>query len=232
MPRKVDVAKIKEDFVESLDSLDEAVVEAMNSEINRPTRELIFEGLLLSAAVGWERFISELFAGYINRDGSKMSSDLLARIQNSTKDKLGELVSKHVKLDMPKNLRVAQVQELLDRDERNLTFNASAKIVEYAKRVLRTDVAEKFEDLDVQAWATIDAIHAMRNYVAHRSSSAKKEMNRLLHSSHLPGHLRRGKHSIGALGSFLDSVPNKPLVPGTPRLASFIQSLIVIAKEL
>jgi hypothetical protein len=86
---------------------------------------------------------------------------------------------------------------------------------------MKDELSDEFEDLS--------ATKSIRNFLAHRSPSAKKQMQTALASNDLPVHLRRGEHRIGDVASFLQS---KPTPSTEPRLLLYLAGLEEIAEVL
>jgi hypothetical protein len=168
-------------------------------------RKFLVDASLLTAAVMWEGFLHELFVVYINREPSRLGRALETAITQSVQDKRGGAVSTHVRLDWPKHLTRATVIEILDRDDRNVSFKTAADMVQGAAEWLGTKHANKFKALTNGDRAAIDAWRSVRNYPAHRSSSSKKEMDSALAAQALGAGLRRGRHKISDVGAHFDA---------------------------
>lgn len=193
-------------------------------------RKFLVESSLLSASVLWEAFVHDLFVVYINLDPSRLGRTLLTSIQQSTKDKRGQFVSSHVRLEWPKHLNRDQVLEVLDQEERNVSFKSAQQMVERAKEWLGTTDAQRFDGLSDAELAAIDLWGAVRNYLAHRSRSAKKTMDAALAKGQLDARLRRGPRKKADVGAhFCAAVPG---ASGERRIEVLLDVMKQVASKL
>lgn len=228
--RKIDPTSVKDDFVAALDDISNSLVEVKTAKLSGATNKLVAESSLLSASVLWERFVSDLFVAYINRDSSKFATSLQTRVMNAvTKAKLGTFVSQVVQVSLPKHLTKKAVRAALDPKEWNLSFESGASMQLEAAANLATTPASAFATLTASEVASIDAWHGVRNFLAHRSQSSEDHMNCALWVSSVPVDLRRGKHKVKNAGDFLKAVrpPAKEW-----RVESYIQAMKAIARKL
>lgn len=130
---------------------------------------------------------------------------------------------------MPVHLRRDDVRSLVDQRDFNLTFSSTEEMLQRASEYLPPGTATKFRSLTEMDLAAIDAWQALRNFLAHRSRSSSDRMNHALENPHLDIRLRRGKHRIYSVGSFLSSIPS-----GTTRwrVLEYLDAMESVASRL
>lgn len=217
------------DFAEALDAIAHSVDEVKTSALTDATKKLVAESSLLAAAVLWEGFITDLFVAHINRDSIQLSSTLKKRIEQSVEQKFGSHVLQRVKVSFPDHLPEREVRSLLDPTNYNLSFESASKMIERADKSLPASVAGKFRALSPADCAAINAWHDIRNFLAHRSGSSKKEMNDTLTKPDLQNDLRRNMHKVHSAGAFLKATPM-----GTQkwRVEHYFDAMKTIAQKL
>lgn len=206
--RKRDIPRIKEGFSKAID----AIVDVLTRSKTLPNkvRNLLTESSFLAAAVMWEGFVHELFVAHINHDSAKFRSFLTSSIQQSVKEKRGEFVSLAVRLEMKTHLTISVINNIIDKESKNISFKTADDMVARATEWLSRSSSKTFRELSHVERAAINMWHAVRNYLAHRSSASIVAMNDALdpNTKFYKG-LRRGKHRIRDVGSFLNATPQQ-----------------------
>lgn len=228
--RKVDPAGVCDDFIEALDEIAQAYVDLGSpSAISDKNRTLLAEQVILSATVLWEGFVADLLVAYVNRDSTQFVQELEKRIRQSVEGKYGTEAADHVSVAFPEHLKKDVVERLVDHRDYNLTFTSAKKMAEWAQQHLATAHAQKFIGLSDGDSAAIDAWRSIRNFLAHRSKSAKKTMNDALNTVNLPAALARGQYAIHAAGAFLKATP---IGGNQPRLLCYLNEMKAVAGKL
>src|SRR5262249_16719105 len=83
----------------------------------------------LLAYVGFERFASQLFLAYINRDSISFQNAQIQRMQASLLSKFGLALGSLASFKQRPHILVSELMRLLDRDDRNVTFSDAAQMV-------------------------------------------------------------------------------------------------------
>ena len=225
--KKMQPSRIKDAFISALDDSSTLYRECFGS-LDVRLQCALAELTILHAGVAWERFIADLFAAYVNRKSSALQRYLSAEASRKVTAELGSTAGSHVSLTLPNHLSMPQVYQLLDQEERNLSFPSAAKMVSHARNVLVTEHHRKFDGLGRRRLAVIDATRAMRNFVAHGSQESRNRMNKALKASRLPRSLRRtGERGVRNLGAYLNAKHS-----GKVRLGIYLEELEDFARCL
>lgn len=228
--RKMDPVAVKEDFSSGLDDLIGFYDEAFVALHRAGQRTFLAENTLLSAAVLWEGFISDLVIAYINRDSSRFSVHLRASVESALKGKQHVIYSRFANLNIPVHLSKSDIIDLIDEHKSNIAFSKYSDLQEAANRWLIANHARKFTSLTAPQKATVDALIAVRNHIAHRSDRSAIAMNDVLHKGelHITG-LRRGINNVKHMGSYLKA---QPAQHQASRLKLFLMMLKAISVSL
>lgn len=234
--RKIRPQDVKGDFanfvVERLSHFDRVAAALNGSSHEKRDLTTLTEVTLNSVYVAFECFVSDLLLAYINRDPSQYQRNLEARMRSSVESKFGVWAANRMSFATTKHIKVNDLEVALDPDSYNLTFKDVAALkqrcTEWVAQPYRNQIVN-FADADGRL---VDTVHAIRNFIAHRSSNSKMIMNdRLGNVVTGPGcpnlNLSRGSHDIHDIGSFL-----KSKVGGTIRMKLFIARLDNIAAGL
>ncbi|MCE8421760.1 hypothetical protein LZ190_24440, partial [Rhodovulum sulfidophilum] len=118
------------------------------------------EHSLLSAAVAWEGFVSDMFIAYINRDPARFKQHLQASFDEhlKTADKPKRIFEAFGTLVFPLHLKKADVQALADSVGNNITFSSFEKLEDKAGSWLVAAHAAKFSGLTNAQKAVIDGV--------------------------------------------------------------------------
>lgn len=232
--RKVDPAGVLNDFknecnelIDHFDRIDIAI-------ISHPKREgdlsILATQSFLTLFVAFERFCSDLFLAYLNRDFEKYQENLAIRFNQSVESKFGLGVVGLSSLKRKKHFSIDEIEQIVDLTGYNLTFITFSKLKEESKNSLSQNFSNRICSVTNHEERLVDTAHAIRDFIAHQSIAAKKRMNEKLstieaatHNKHL-GRTGNVVHNIGA---YLKASPN-----GTRRLHKFANSLLAIATKM
>jgi hypothetical protein len=208
--RKISPDAVKGDFDAQLTAIEtfyQAGRQAFSSERDQST---FVEHSLLAAAVVWEGFLSDLFIAYVNRDPTRFKQHLKVSFDEHLKTgkKPQRVFKSFGTLRLPDHLSKAQVVELADGDGNNITFSNYRDIEEKADTWLAREHANGIKTRSAQEKATIDAVVALRNHIAHRSQRSLDVMNETLSRGALhPTGLQRGQYRFHNVGTYLKAKP-------------------------
>jgi hypothetical protein len=184
----------------------------------------------LSMFVAFERFLSDLFLAYLNRDFSGYQADLQGRIEQSIRERFGDWASARNRLDPVKHVAVAQLEEIVDPSGFNLTFRDAAALKAKARQWLAPQYANRIVGLSAHDDRLIDTARALRDFIAHQSPGAKDVMNARLATitqGNYNRYLGRGVHEVHSVGAYL-----KAVFDGSRRIGLYADRLRVIAQAL
>ena len=211
--RKIDPADVRADFhreiVDLVDYSGRTASAISGSPKEQGDLSRLAENTFLRAFVSFERFLSDLFFAYMNRDFSAYQRDLSQRIHSSIDDKFGTWARARLAYNSKKHVNVPELEGILDPDGLNLTFSQAQDIHDKATRWLAAPHRTRVHSLSDHDDRLIDTARAIRNFIAHRSSSSKHLMNERLgsvQSSAHNQHLGRGAQQAHNIGAFLKAV--------------------------
>lgn len=211
--RKIDPADVRTDFHDEIDELITHFKRIASATSGSPTEQgdlsHLAETTFLSAFVSFERFLSDLFFAYMNRDFSAYQRDLAGRIQGSVEDKFGAWAKARIAFSSKKHVSVPELEGIIDPDGFNLTFSKAQDIRDKATRWLAAPHQARIHSLSNHDDRLVDTARAIRNFVAHRSKASKDVMNARLasvQSGNHNQHLGRGAQQVHNVGAFLKAV--------------------------
>lgn len=193
-------------------------------------KSALAEQTFLNAATAFECFLSDLFVAFLNRDASQYQDEVFRRITESVKEKQGEWHSQRLSFSKAKHIRASDVITLLDPNGWNVTFKSAALLKTRATEWLIDSFATRITGLSTDDEQVIDTTKAIRDFIAHRSKSAKVRMNEALEKageSMAITCLGRGDHQIEHVGAFL-----RAECGGATRLQLYVERLKDIAHRL
>jgi hypothetical protein len=172
---------------------------------------VLSETTLLAMYVAFERFLSDLFLAYMNRDFSQYQANLESRVTASASERYGSWAASRLSLSRVKHIRLDELEALLDPDSRNLTFKSANILKQRASDWIAAPYSNGIANITAADVRLIDTVHAIRDFIAHQSPSAKRAMNDALGlvdgGANCPNnHLGRGAHDVHDIGAFLKSV--------------------------
>lgn len=191
----------------------------------------VAEDAFLRSAVAWELFLADWHVAAVNRDATAFRQGLLQRYQESLAERWPGLQD-FVTVQMPKHPTLTVIKGILDSRGYNVTFTTSARWVERASTELVSPWRDRVTALSTADRSLIDAVGAIRNCLAHRSTSASDAMNNALSSlSVAPDKpLRRDNYRVqpSAIGTYLYAVKTS----GHRRVEIYYRRLAAIAEQL
>jgi hypothetical protein len=208
--RKVDPAGVRADFEASTQDIVDFFDRTCVALSGTPTKESDISRLattsFLALFVVFERFLSDLFLAYLNRDFSVYQARLADRLSNSVEDKFGQAVERLVSLKTRAHMSVDEIESIVDPDGWNLTFSSVDNLKTRADEWLGNVYATRVKSITAGEARLIETARAVRNFIAHQSSGSKSRMNDALATIEIGGHnrhLARGLREVHAVGSYL-----------------------------
>jgi hypothetical protein len=208
--RKVDPAGVRADFDASARDIVEFFDRTCAALGGTPTKESDISRLattsFLALFVVFERFLSDLFLAYLNRDFSVYQARLATRVTTSIEDKFGRAVVQLVSLKTKAHVSVDEIENVVDPDGWNLTFPSVDNLKTRADEWLGATYATRVKTIGASEARLIETARAVRNFIAHQSSGSKQRMNEALATVETGGHnrhLARGQREVHAVGSYL-----------------------------
>jgi hypothetical protein len=223
--RKIDPQDVKKEFAEQLKALSSFYSKGFKAFTSESDRSMLAEHSLLTAAVLWESFINDLLIAYINRDPTTFKMHLTNSFEAAVeKGKPKVIYDNYVKqVTFPMHLGKKTIEKLADQDGYNITFPDFRSLSKKVTNWLVPGHANKFTALSARQKATVDAVIALRNHIAHRSTISLDAMNAKLDVGALHGlGLRRGPNRIHNVGVWLKA---RPSVNSRMRFETIIRAL-------
>ena len=184
----------------------------------------------LALFVAFERFISDLFLAYLNRDFTTYRADLTNRLNASIQTRFGAAVLGMLTVHPKAHVSVAELEAIVDADGWNLTFSTVQDMKACATRWLIPAHAARINSIGPGEQRLIDTARAIRNFIAHQSPGSKLKMNDLLatvETGNHNRHLARGAREVHAVGSYL-----KATHVGQRRLHRYSTALLAISAHI
>ena len=211
--RKVDPDDVRAEFAQEVDDViayfDRVAIALAGSAHELGDVSRLAETTFLTIFVAFERFLSDLFLAYLNRQFSAYRTDLETRVRQSIQERFGAWASQRTRLDRVQHVRVADLEGIVDPQGRNLTFASAQDIKEKAQQWLVAVYNARTQALSAHDDRVIDTARAIRNFIAHRSRAARDDMNQRLATvaqGNHNAHLGRGAREVQSAGSFLKAV--------------------------
>ena len=133
------------------------------------------EQFALTVTIRWESFLHDLLIAHILEDPTTFVDAYIKRIRQGVLDKYGSGWQRRVRIDgSHTQLTAASVELLLDPRGRNLTVASSSELANTASNLIGS--AAKNFSLKPEDRQLLDFSIALRNYLAHRSSSSRSEL--------------------------------------------------------
>lgn len=204
--RKIDPEGIWTDFASQLHEQHDHFQSAWNALTDGTNRTIAAENYALTIGVMFEGYINDLIFAYANRDCSR----LMRHLEDGVRATLGEnpkalaAFEKFADFKDRKHLTKEELKEILDPDGRNTSFPNFDAVLARVQQWLADDHRNKFDGLNNQQRAVINATIAIRNNLAHRSKGSLDRMNEALDAGALHGTgLRRNVNSVRRAGYYL-----------------------------
>jgi hypothetical protein len=138
----------------------------------RALESMLAEQFALNTAILWEEFFSDLLKAYVAEDPTHYLRGLRTRVEASTTDKFGATVARHISMDFPSTINPSQAAAWIDPKEFNVTVRSASALASKANALLAAQYARRFS-MEHEQNQFIDFSIALRNFLAHRSKSAR-----------------------------------------------------------
>jgi hypothetical protein len=227
--RKINAANVRSRFQASILEIEAALVDVRARQATRATQKLLAESSLLSAMVLWESFVSDLVVAYVNNDTSGFEAHVNRKLNAFSSKEFGVNAFASISCTIKTHLNAEEVRSLLDKKGYNVTFADAADLISKASEWLSLQHAARFASLSAADQAFLDACHAVRNWLAHRSRASKKRMTDALQKPTLAAALRYPSSTVHDVGAFLTADPSNN---GTSRITLYLQELRAISAKL
>ena len=223
--RKI-VAKFRAQASRAITNYDELVLAVHNKRNQQSLETLLAEQLVMSVAVAWEAFLTDLIITYLTLDANKGVKSLKDRIVSSVKDRYGTDAARILRFSVPKSLSKARVAGLVDPKGWNFSLATADSLSQKANDLLAGHYAKRFT-LEADDSHFLDFLVSIRNYLGHRSDASRTAL----------------KDAISALGAGANASLNGALKDigtylktkdesGKPRAVIVANRLIQIAGKL
>jgi hypothetical protein len=232
--RKIDPAGVRADFeresgeiIGYFDRTSNAIIGTPNA---RGDTSHLAAHSFLALFVAFERFLSDLFLAYLNRDFSVYQASLVSRLDTSIKDKFGVGVRSLITVNPKKHVRVDELEEIVDPTGWNLTFPTVHKLKSCADQWLAPEHAARVRSITASEGRLIETARAIRDFAAHQSVGSKRKMNQLLATVEAGAHNRhlgRAGNQVHSIGSYL-----KASAAGRRRLHLYSDGLLAISAHV
>jgi hypothetical protein len=210
----------------SLQHYKELMMAVSNKKTQASLETELSEQFVLSIAVHWESFLSDLILAYVLMDPDKSMKNLRSSVMKSIEDKFGASVLKCTKTVLPKKLTKQRAQALLDTEGWNITAKSAEDISSKASKYISGQYAKKFT-LGSDDSAFIDFVIAMRNYLSHRSVGARRILAMRVSSLASTSHALLFA-TLRQVGPYLKDVVR----PGMTRAEAIADGLSALATKL
>jgi len=232
--RKVDPADVRQDFETNARDITEFFDRTCQALSGTPMKESDISRLattsFLALFVTFERFLSDLFLAYLNRDCSVYQAHLVSRLNDSIESKFGPGVSSLVSLRTKAHVSVDELEDIVDPDGWNLTFQTVDSLKAAAGNWLPPAFANRVKSINAGEGRLIDTARVVRNFIAHQSAGSKQRMNDALSTVEVGGHNRhlgRGQREVHGVGSYL-----KASHAGQRRIHRYGSGLLIISAHV
>jgi hypothetical protein len=162
---------------------------------------MLSEQFAFNVIVLWEVFLSDLLVQYLSMSPSRYTKDLKGRLLQSVKEKFGHPTAQFLRFSPPNKISVAQTRAMVDPKEYNITITSADALSRRANELLEAKYARLFT-LNAEFAQFVNYIIAVRNYLAHRSTSSRKQL----------------KTAVAALQG-----PNQPLIGPVSKVGSYLK---------
>lgn len=208
--RKISPQSVKDEFLLQLAKIRHFHEAGLNSLTNQSDHSTLTEQSLLSAAVTWEGFVSDMFIAFINRDATTFKAHLKKQFDDhQKKDSTSRAVfGAFGTLNFPAHLKRADVLSLANGSGANITFSTYQALESRARSWLVGPHVDKFTCFSAAQKQVVNAVIAMRNEIAHRSERSLDAMNEALDHDALAGTgLQRQGNKVQKVGVWLKAKP-------------------------
>lgn len=211
---------------EALDHHKELILAVYGKKRQSSLEARLAEQFIMSLAVLWEAFVSDLILAYIIEDPKTYLQSVKARINQSLTEKFGAPIAKRVRFLTPRNLNRSQALSMIDPKGTNITSRSAENLSNRANTHLAAKAAMKFS-FDSHDREAIDLLLCIRNYLAHRSKMSRGTLKDAIADINSAGRNAPLAGQFATSGSFLRQMA------GTDTKAVFIaKRLVEIAEKL
>lgn len=232
--RKTDPQLVKNQFDNDTQRLVRFLERAENSLVGSAHEKSDLSQLVsttfLTLYVQFEKFQSDLFLAYLNRNFSVYQRTKFSSIESSVESKFGRWFRNRLDLEPIQHVRVDELETIVDPTGWNLTFKDADTMKGRATEWLAPQYAQRIGNLTTHDERLIDTAKSIRDFIAHGSPSSKDRMNSNLATvSQGPQNagLNRGAQNIHSLGAYLKAVMN-----GRRRILIYANRLRDIAGQM
>jgi hypothetical protein len=146
---------------------------AVHSKTRQASLEImVSEQAVMSLGVYWEAFVHDLMLAYIMRNPTSCVLDYKTRINQSLTAKFN-VPSTWIKVNIPSQITLKHAERMVDPKGWNLDATSAEELRSKANQLLHSTDARNFS-LSSDNAAFVDLVVAMRNYLAHRSTSSRR----------------------------------------------------------
>ncbi len=174
-PRDKVVTRFEDAVRSSLANHDELVLALFGKKRQASLETVLVEQLVLSTAITWEAFLSDLFVAYIEMKPKTCLDGLARRLDESVAAKFGKPVARLTTFERPSTLGQSKIAALVDPAGWNLSLSSASKLSSRANEMLASEYARRFS-LEADQGGFIDFSVALRNYLGHRSTKARRDL--------------------------------------------------------
>jgi hypothetical protein len=141
---------------------------------------MLSEQATMYLGVYWEAFIHDLFVAYVTKNPTNCVADYKKRLDKSLADKFN-VPNTWIRVTVPKSLSPQQAERMLDPKGWNLDATSAQELRNKANQFLHSTNARNFA-LDQEDAQFVDLLVAVRNYLAHRSTSSRQRFKEALNT--------------------------------------------------
>jgi hypothetical protein len=226
---KKDPNAVVDDYLALLDDSLQVWSETVAALPTERLRKQASTDAFLRAAVGWETFLSDWYVAAINR----APGPFVAAIRKQLEDRAPSTWAPVVTFGFGEHPTVEQVVNALDARGRNVTFRDAADLKQRAASDLGPPYFGVVAALQLRDLRVIDAVKAIRDCLAHRSSASVRTMNACLDAlSVKEGSLRKGGQATLRLTGIGKYLHGRRTVQGHRRLVAYHNRLYGLAERL
>lgn len=173
------IKKFQKQIDTNIDYHNEMLI-ALHGKTRKAALEAILaEQFVMSLAVQWEAFISDLIIAYVEQSPSKYLSNLDNRIKQSISSKYGHTALRRITFKKITNLSKDTLMKLIDKDGFNVTAKNSDDLSKKANEYLSAKYAKRFS-LNSNDRIFIDFLINLRNYIGHKSKKSRSQLKKTI----------------------------------------------------
>lgn len=166
---------------------------------------ILAEQFVLNTAVLWEVFLSDILLAYLVMSPKRYMKAFKTRMLQSVKDKFGADAARYTKVDLPARPSATLAASFADPKSFNISVNSAETLTRRANDMLAAQHARRFTLATPDA-EFVDFLVAMRNFLGHRSESARQRLRETV--SPLTAQNARLNSSVANVGAYLKTRDN------------------------